>query len=183
MRYSSRRERSGRGRALAWIGAAAVIVVAVLSLGWDGGGLAAALSGAGQALQRTGLGGEAPAEVPDGGPGPAGAPAPDVDPAGETEAGEAGPAGPFAIQVASFRNAERARDYAREHRDRTGEKARVSPTEVETGLWYRVLVGEFASREEVAARMAELRKDGDHSFLRTVRLIPGEDRSGTAAGN
>jgi cell division septation protein DedD len=165
---------------------AAVIVIAVFSLGSTGGGLAAAITGAGQAaLQRTGLAGDpGTADSDDAAPeNAAGAPAGAIGaPAGDAATSERAAAqGPFAIQIASFRNADRARDYARTYRDRTGERTRVSPTEVETGLWHRVLVGEFETREEVSARMEELRDEGDFSFLRTVRLIPGEDRPGPAA--
>jgi type II secretory pathway predicted ATPase ExeA/septal ring-binding cell division protein DamX len=187
LRYATRR-RPGRGRTIAWIGMiAAVIVVAVFSLGSDGGGLAAAITGAGQAaLQRTGLAGNPDAARPaDAAPEDvAGAPAASVGPETTDVSATEGLAaqGPFAIQIASFRNAGRARDYARSHRERTGEATRVSPTEVETGLWHRVLVGEFDTREDVTARMEELREEGDFSFLRIVRLIPGEDRPGPVAG-
>jgi len=180
LRYSSRRTGPGRGRAVAWAGIAAVVVIAVLTLGSKGGGLAAALSGAGQALQRTGLASNDASDV---------APEETALSGGETgevtapvDRTESGSSGLFAIQIASFRNEDRARDYAESHRKQTGETARVSPSEVETGLWYRVLVGEFDTRDAVSARMEELRKSGDHSFLRTVRLIPGEERSGTATG-
>lgn len=184
LRYSERAAR-GPSRALAWIGIGAAVVIAVFSLGSNDGGLAGAIAEAGQAaLQRTGItGGESKdASLGPASPGTAGDA---TDPASDAAPDAAAPnraEGPYGIQIASFRNADRARDYARDHRERTGERTRVSPTEVETGLWYRVLVGEFATREEAEARTEELRREGDYSFLRTVRLIPSEDRQAAAAG-
>lgn len=180
LRYSGRSSGGGR-RTFAWVAGVAVIAVAVFSLGSNGSGLATALAEAGQAaLQRTGFG-EPRADAAD--PALAASPAEsgtDETAAAATQpaAASAAPEGPFAIQIASFRKADRAEDYAKDYRKRTGEKARVSQTEVETGVWYRVLVGEFATRDEVNARLEQLRKEGDYSFLRTVRLLPGDRASG-----
>jgi general secretion pathway protein A len=181
LRYKSAPSRS-RGRVIAWIGAGAVVLVGVFALGSDGGGLAAALTGAGQAaLQRTGLAGDAaPAETA---PATVASSAEPAEAGMATEAGAgAAESGPFAIQIASFRSEDRAREYARDHRERTGERTRVSATEVETGLWYRVLAGQFATREEVSLRLEELRQSGEYSFLRTVRVLPGEDHPAEPSG-
>jgi len=80
----------------------------------------------------------------------------------------------WAIQVASFRTTDRANRLATQLRRDTGEVVSVSAVNGESGVWYRVLVGEYATREQVATRMEELRATYDFGFLRRVRLAARE---------
>jgi cell division septation protein DedD len=77
---------------------------------------------------------------------------------------------PVAVQVASFRDLDRARRFAREMEEETGEPAHISPVQVETGLWYRVLVGDCTTAAEADALIARLRSEREFSFLRLVPL-------------
>ncbi|MGH2571135.1 MAG: SPOR domain-containing protein, partial [bacterium] len=80
----------------------------------------------------------------------------------------------YAIHVASFREAERANDLAAGLRDETGEPVRVSAVTVETGLWYRVLLGEFASEEAALDRIALLQQMQEDTYMRPIRLVHPE---------
>jgi cell division septation protein DedD len=84
------------------------------------------------------------------------------------------PSDTWSIQVASFRTTDRANRLADQLRGETGERVTVSSVNGESGIWYRVLVGEYATREEVATRMEELRTQYDFGFLRRVRVRSGE---------
>jgi type II secretory pathway predicted ATPase ExeA/septal ring-binding cell division protein DamX len=105
-----------------------------------------------------------------------------ADPASETVASAeatAVPASPdrvWAIQVASFRTTDRANRLAVQLRRDTGEPVSVSAVNGESGIWYRVLVGEYATGEEVARRMEELRTTYDFGFLRRVRIPAAGER-------
>jgi hypothetical protein len=81
----------------------------------------------------------------------------------------------FAVHVASFRDVERARRFLGELRATTGEEIRITPTETATGLWYRVLVGEYRSADRAEALGAELRSSRDLAFTHIVRLIRPEE--------
>lgn len=81
----------------------------------------------------------------------------------------------YAVHVASFREASPARGLAADLEDRIGKPTHVTPAELETGLWYRVLVGRFESLEEARALMRELGDSGKFAFVRTVRVIRADD--------
>jgi cell division septation protein DedD len=87
--------------------------------------------------------------------------------------GEAGEEELWAIQVASFRTLDRARTLAMQLREDTGEPVLVSPLRGESGIWYRVLVGEYDSLDRVARRMEDLQDRYDFGFLRRVRVPSG----------
>jgi type II secretory pathway predicted ATPase ExeA/cell division septation protein DedD len=97
----------------------------------------------------------------------------------ETRIPAAAPAERWAVHVASFRELDRARRFADTLRGDDGETVRISPTEVDTGLWYRVLLGEFGTRAEADERRLRLRETHELSFLRLVRLIHPEEREGS----
>ncbi|MEZ5065215.1 MAG: AAA family ATPase [bacterium] len=78
----------------------------------------------------------------------------------------------YSIQVASFRTEDRAAALAHDLQDQTGEPARISPVNGESGLWYRVLLGEYSSKEEVSRRMEQIRSTHDFGFVRRVTLEP-----------
>lgn len=77
----------------------------------------------------------------------------------------------FAVHVASYRDAASARKLAGELRVSLEVPTHVTATELDTGLWYRVLVGDFASREEARELMLDLGERGEFAFVRTVRLV------------
>ena len=81
----------------------------------------------------------------------------------------------YAVHVASFRDLDRARQFASALREDTGEGVRISPTEIESGLWYRVLLGDYPGRDRAEERRIELRASHDLSFVRIVRLIHPEE--------
>ncbi len=145
-RRSSASRGGGAQRWLAVAGVAAVVVLAVGSL-------------SGQFLSR------------DGGSAVEAAPAREGDdvPVFDDGAGLSGEA--FAVHVASFRDAGAARKLAAELRTSLARATHVAPTQLETGLWYRVLVGEFADREEARSLMRDLSQGDDFAFVRTVRLV------------
>jgi type II secretory pathway predicted ATPase ExeA len=83
----------------------------------------------------------------------------------------------WSVHVASFRELPQAEKFVEALRQKISETVRISPAEVDTGLWYRILVGEFASEEEADAHRAELRETHGFSFLQSVRLGHPEDTS------
>ncbi len=157
-----RRRRAGRpGR---WVAGAAVLAVAAFGV----------FSLAGRERPDAPLAAEPPAQSalpPAAGPvapatTPAIAPAAEApDAAGDTAAGER-----FALHVASFRRLEKAEALAGQIRAASGETAVVSPIEIESGLWYRVLVGSYGSRDAARETLDRLRTTGEYSFVRTVRI-------------
>ncbi len=86
--------------------------------------------------------------------------------------------GAFTVHVASFRELERARSFAGTLRSETGEAVRISPSEVESGLWYRVLLGEYDSQSDALARRARLRQTHEFPFLRVVPMVHPEELEG-----
>jgi type II secretory pathway predicted ATPase ExeA len=98
-------------------------------------------------------------------------------PAVKEESAEAPPASvvdAHAIHVASFRDPGRAKGFAADLREEMGEPVRISPVVVETGLWYRVLLGEYASKELALDQIAVLRQLQEDTSLRPVRLAHPE---------
>jgi len=177
----------GLDRWLAGAGIAGVALLALMSLGSGGGAVLPAFAKGG-APERAGSTEAQPASAMETLPMSEETPAAGSPAAGTDLARMAGPQPvaphrPLAIQVASFRELARARAFAEELRRETGEPTRVSPTEVETGLWYRVLVGECDTREDAQHMMETLRKTHDFSFLRPVQLIAASDREVSAAGD
>jgi general secretion pathway protein A len=173
-------------RWLAGGGIAAVILLALVSLGSDWIGVrsrAQAEPGpdaAAGVVPDLGTPTVAPEPIPPAAPEPIppAAPEPSPDPgvgAGEIAAPVRTPA--LAIQVASFRELERARRFARQIGAEAGHPTRISPAEVETGLWYRVLVGECDTREDAHELMESLQELHDFSFLRPVELLEAPGRS------
>jgi septal ring-binding cell division protein DamX len=51
---------------------------------------------------------------------------------------------------------------------------RIAPTQLESGVWYRVLVGRYATRDEARSAMEELRARREFAFVRTVRVDDDE---------
>ncbi len=76
----------------------------------------------------------------------------------------------FALHVASFRRLEKAEAAAAAIRASSSETVVVSPIEIESGRWYRVLVGSYDSRDAARSVLDRLRATGEYSFVRTVRL-------------
>ena len=81
----------------------------------------------------------------------------------------------YAVHVASFRELERARRLAETLRADADEAVRIWPSETGSGLWYRVLLGEFPTRAAGAARKDRLTESHDLSFLRIIELVHPED--------
>lgn len=79
-----------------------------------------------------------------------------------------------AVHVASFRDEAKAKAVADDLRANLASPIRISPTQLESGTWYRVLVGEFATRDEARAAMEELRTRREFAFVRTVRVPDAE---------
>jgi general secretion pathway protein A len=164
--------RRSTSRWIAGVGIALVVLVAVGSLLSGVGGLPGALAVGGRSgptpAPAVAVAGEShperePALAEPAPPPPTQDPPPAVaDPAAVSL---------IAVQVASFRGLEKAQQCARDVERTTGELVRVSPTEVETGLWYRVLVGECETHEELGDLMDRLRASGGFSFLRPVPLL------------
>jgi general secretion pathway protein A len=151
-RDARRDEGTGRDRWFAASGIAAVVLLALASLG---GRERPAL-----ALPRVSqANASAPASPPE-------SPYSEVGSGVPWEA----PAGLFAIHVASFRAAEQANQAAAGLRDQTGEPVRVSAVTVETGLSYRVLLGEYDSEEAARDRIARLRPLQEDTDMRPIRL-------------
>jgi general secretion pathway protein A len=162
-RATERRSRSA-SRWIAGVGIALVALVAAGSLLSGVGGLPGALAVGGRGDESAAA--AAPTEAK---PEPAAAPSGTASAQGPEEpAAEMEPPGSLAVQVASFRGLEKAQQCARDVERTTGELVRVSPTEVETGLWYRVLVGECETHEELGELLERLRASGGFSFLRPV---------------
>jgi cell division septation protein DedD len=95
---------------------------------------------------------------------------PDTIPVFIDEKGDPG-AEAFAVHVASYRDAASARKLAGELRVSLGAPTHVTATELDTGLWYRVLVGDFTSRDEARELMLDLGERDEFAFVRTVRLV------------
>lgn len=147
----------GAQRWIAIIGVAAVAVLAIVSLG--GRGLASMSSGGATATA-----------IPE--PAAEGATIPVFTAAPVPEAGAAAaPAETYGVHVASFRDVSSARALAADLETRLAKPAHVNPTELETGLWYRVVIGSFASAEDARLLMKELTDLGGFSFVRTVRMV------------
>jgi len=85
-----------------------------------------------------------------------------------------------AIHVTSFRDADRSRDFAEGLRAQTGESVRILPSETDTGRWYRVLLGQYESREVAIDRIAVLRQHQDATFMRPVRLAHSDEEQRAA---
>lgn len=87
-----------------------------------------------------------------------------------TAAKTAEPSGRWAVHVASLQRLEKAQDLAMRLREETGAPIRILPTELESGVWYRVLVGDYATQEQARAGLETLRTRQEFDFVRTVRL-------------
>ncbi|MGQ0722672.1 MAG: AAA family ATPase [Candidatus Eiseniibacteriota bacterium] len=167
--HAPEQKRRSASRWIAGVGIALVVLLAVGSLLSGVGGLPGALAVGGRP--------EPPPAPPvavesktDPEPALDAVSAPPVLQEARSTVADSAPAGPIAVQVASFRGLEKAQQCARDVERTTGELVRVSPTEVETGLWYRVLVGECETHEELGDLMDRLRTSGGFSFLRPVPL-------------
>jgi type II secretory pathway predicted ATPase ExeA len=161
---------SGRDRWFAAVGIAAVALLALMSLG--GRGLPALVLP--HATQAKAAAPAPPVESPYSGVGSGVAWKP-TDAAAEAAPVET-PAAPdlYTIHVASFREAEHANELATGLRAETSEPVRVSAVTVETGSWYRVLLGEFASEEAALDRIALLRQTREDTYMRPIRLVHPE---------
>lgn len=84
--------------------------------------------------------------------------------------------GTHAVHVASFRDERKAQDLARELGAQIESPITISPTQLESGTWYRVLVGRFTTRDQARAAMEELRTRREFAFVRTVRVPESELR-------
>jgi type II secretory pathway predicted ATPase ExeA len=168
-REARREGRRSRDRWFAGSGIAAVALLALASLG--GRELPAlALPRASQAKAI----GTSPAESPYSGVGSGVAWEAPATERGSGSAGSGRAPTPHAIHVASFRDTRRASEFAEGLRDETHEPVRVSVATVETGLWYRVLLGEYASEEAALDRIAELRQFQEGTTMRPIRLTHPE---------
>jgi len=171
-----RTEPDGRDRWFAAGGIAAVVLLAIVSLGSKGVPLLPVARPSEAAAETDGPRESPYAEV---GSGVAWEPSPERPaPTGVVS----GPVADLhAIHVASFRDPERARTLATSLRSETGEPVRVSPVVVKTGLWYRVLLGEYASVESALDRIAALRQVQDDTYMRPVRLVHAEREDSVAS--
>jgi septal ring-binding cell division protein DamX len=69
----------------------------------------------------------------------------------------------YAICVISVKSKDGAQDYANEL-SKKGYKASVMRTQSKSGtIWYRTVIGEFASREIADRQLAALKKKGEFS--------------------
>jgi general secretion pathway protein A len=84
----------------------------------------------------------------------------------------------FTVHVASFREMGRARMFAGSLGRETGETLHVFPAELETGVWYRVLLGSYPSAALARERLEELQRSHDFSFLRVISLSHPEADNG-----
>lgn len=174
-----RRRESHARRWLAAIGLVAVATVAVLSLG---GSHLVNRDGATKAGTAPALRGPRPAAADPAGTAPtSGA----VSPSRESPEAEGGRAGRsedasaaaadgarYAVHVASFRAMDRAQLVADQLHDRLHTDTSIAEAELQTGRWYRVLVGDFATRQDASLLRRQLSSTGEFAFLRTVTVRP-----------
>lgn len=80
----------------------------------------------------------------------------------------------YAIQCGSFREVERARERAASIKGSTGESVRVDPVAMNSGTWYRVLLGTFDSEEAAMATLGKVRSKSQSSVLQVVRIASPE---------
>jgi cell division septation protein DedD len=171
---SYRRESHAR-RWLAAIGLVAIAAVAILSLGGShfGDGDDAAKAGPARVVGDPAPAAKVPAgETPDA---PALSRADDAGEAGRTQPAAAAStpeaAGTrYAVHVASFRTIDRAQLVADQLRGRLDADTSVAPADLQTGRWYRVLVGDFATRQDATLLRRRLATTGEFAFLRTVTI-------------
>jgi len=72
----------------------------------------------------------------------------------------------FTIQVAAFHDLSRTEGLA-EMLKADGYQAYISPGDLEKqGQWYRVFVGDYATKEEAKSQLPELKEKFDDSFIR-----------------
>jgi cell division protein FtsN len=77
----------------------------------------------------------------------------------------AAPAGPYTVQIAAVRSEEEARQFVERLRQK-GYAAHLEATAVaDKGVWYRVRMGEFPTREGAAGTLQRLKKDGFESIV------------------
>ncbi|MFN8179463.1 MAG: AAA family ATPase [bacterium] len=100
------------------------------------------------------------------------APSKPAGPADPAKAAAAPPAPQWALHVASFQRIEKAQEFATQLRGELSLPVRITPTEIESGVWYRVLIGEYSSADSARAALETMRSQRDFAFVRTVRLVP-----------
>lgn len=182
-----RRENHAR-RWFAAIGLIAIAAVAVLSLGGSHFGNGDGTAKAGSALAPRG---PRPAATAPAGKEPATdavSPAPETPspvrmgdasggdaPGSSAAATDAGSR--YAVHVASFRAMDRAQLVADQLHDRLHTDTSVAPADLQTGRWYRVLVGDFATRQDASLMRRQLSTTGEFAFLRTVTVKPSASLS------
>jgi len=94
-----------------------------------------------------------------------------TEPAAKTAKAEPSPAPPpdkpgYSLQVAAFKDRSEAESFARQVEPLTGLKARVVSADLkEKGTWYRVRLGNFATRAEAVQKAAELRAKNLKSMI------------------
>ena len=91
------------------------------------------------------------------------------EPKGPTRADVKLPTGGYTLNIASFRDKGNA-DRLRKELEQKGYEAFVEKANIpQKGMWYRVAVGHFPSREEALAFAKVLQEEGiDYSFLRKL---------------
>ncbi|MBZ0267987.1 SPOR domain-containing protein, partial [bacterium] len=87
-----------------------------------------------------------------------------------------------AVHVASFRTSDRAEILAGQLAERLHTVTEIAPADLQTGRWYRVLVGDFATREDAAQLQRKLATTGEFAFLRTVTMKPPVRHTSTTDG-
>jgi septal ring-binding cell division protein DamX len=83
----------------------------------------------------------------------------------------------WTLHVASLQSLDSAQDLAAKLRAETGLPIHITPTDLESGVWYRVLLGEYPSGEAARAALESLRSKQDFAFVRTVRLAPSAEET------
>jgi general secretion pathway protein A len=92
------------------------------------------------------------------------------------DAGSPGTTRPaYTIHVGSFREVDSASRFAADMERATDLSSQVHPTELETGLWYRVLLGGFEDRDTAREQMLAVKKSHGLSFPRVISVLPPEE--------
>jgi cell division protein FtsN len=78
------------------------------------------------------------------------------------------PEGRFVIQVASFRDKSKADGIVKELQNQGFSAYTVSKDLAGQGLWYRVWIGEFSTKEEVTIMLDKVRKKYKDSFIKPL---------------
>ena len=78
----------------------------------------------------------------------------------------------WSLHVASLQRLDAAQSLGAKLRAETGLPIRITPTELGSGVWYRVLLGDYASADAARTALESLRSKQDFAFVRTVRLSP-----------